>query len=125
MSRSKDTICICFSLVFTALAIWRLSEYALWRAFIPTAFQAVCFALLKRRTLVTFGISHIPALILFYMFLPEHSLNAIWIATFLFILIIVGYRFAKVNVRPKTDWWLGSLILVEVLVLACLMTFLA
>jgi len=119
MDRKRRTICICFSLVFTALALYVYRDSCFYPAFFVLADQMLAFALLKEKNFLNYSFSHIPAVVMLQAFLPGKTF-LLWIALGLTLALPLAFRIIRFETRPKTDLWSGTLVLLEVFVFTLL-----
>ena len=115
MDRTGKIICISFTVVFVALAAVILRGRGSTYALIPFAVQVITYASMPRRSMLSFSLSHLPAIAILLWLLDK---GLVWlIVAAACMLALASLRFFKrlPDSRPTTDRWLGSLILAEVL----------
>lgn len=115
MSGKRPAFFIAYSLVFLALCAFSLRGKGFALAFAVIGVQALVFAIMPSRSIISYSFSHLPAL---SMLLLLSTGNQLW----LWLVIALSASLASMRLlrrlpqpRPTTDAWVGSLLLAEVL----------
>ena len=118
-NNTKNLICTAYALVFLGLSAWCLHD-AIYFALVASVWQAVLYALLGKRTFITFGASFVPAFLILAAFKAESPACGI-AAAVCSAALIPACRRSRLDPRPKTELWVGTLILAEVLTFTILL----
>jgi len=119
MGKVKNSICIAFSLLIAVLTAYMYRSTVFYPVLAVLAMQASVFFLSGRRDLLTFGFSLVPAILLLPAFVPGKA-HLFWFSLASAVVIVVSLRVLKSTPRYKTDFWVGSLLILEALVFAIL-----
>lgn len=115
MTKARSLVTIAYSAVFLALCASVLREKGFYLAFAVLGVQALVFALMPRHSFIAYASSHLPAVAMLLL-LCTGRICWLW-ALLALSAILAGLRLLKrqPEIRPKTDIWVGTLILAEVL----------
>lgn len=117
--RSEIIACVSW-IAFAAPCIWTLKWS--WLSLIPLAVQALAFWLQGRQSLISFGASLMPAGLVF-VGLRLSSVAWLVVGGVLALALAVSFRTFMPQTAPRTDRWLGVLVILEGLALVSLAAF--
>lgn len=117
--RSEIIACVSW-IAFAAPCIWTLKWS--WLSLIPLAVQALAFWLQGRPSLISFGASLLPAGLVF-VGLRLSSVAWLVVGGVLALALAVSFRTFMPQTAPRTDRWLGVLVILEGLALVSLAAF--
>lgn len=120
MDKRSDIISCIAWIAFAVPCIWTLRWS--WLSLIPLAVQVLAFWLQGRQSLISFGASLLPA---GFVFLGLRLCRP-WpmiVAGVLVLALAVAFRRFMPSTTPRTDRWLGVLVILESLAFVLLASF--
>jgi len=113
MGKKHTLTCASFSLLFLTLSAVLLKDRHTLLCFLAFTDLAVTFALMPRRTVISFSLSMLAATFLL-MYLRGSSISWLVLSLALTAASAVMRLLKKLpDYRPTTDMWVGTLILLE------------
>lgn len=122
MSKFQNIFCLCTTLLFLALSAYILRDQAYYPALFVFLLQILVFFLSGKRNLISFCLSFVPAILLL-AYLTGMRLVFVVLSAVTAVGFVIIFRSVKPLPRIKTQWWVSTLVMTEILVFAALMAF--